>query len=286
METWASKTWDLESLAREQQGIEVTVNVTPNGMGDSLIEQDGGGMMFVKPEERRMAFEAFADMLSNPLEHRGGIPYYSQQNDCLRTEFPKLAEDVPPFLDFAKEAFRNEPDAVNLWIGDERAVSSLHKDHYENMFCVVRGEKIFTLLPPSDVLFLYEQEYPQGRYLQDGKGGPFRAHLEGEEQSVKWIPVDPACPDLERYPLFRYASPIQCTVREGEMLYLPSLWFHRVAQRGVTIAVNYWHDMDFDHKFVVYNLLQGLAWRWRNNNTSSGVDQVAGLSTNHEEEEG
>lgn len=53
------------------------------------------------------------------------------QNDSLRDEFPALYADVPPFLALAKEAFGNEPDAVNIWIGDERAVSSMHKDHYE-----------------------------------------------------------------------------------------------------------------------------------------------------------
>ncbi len=31
---------------------------------------------------------------------------------------------------------------INLWIGDERAVSSAHKDNYENMYCVVVGEKV------------------------------------------------------------------------------------------------------------------------------------------------
>lgn len=40
-------------------------------------------------------------------------------------------EDVEPFLSLAREAFGNEPDAVNLWIGDDRSVSAVHKDHYE-----------------------------------------------------------------------------------------------------------------------------------------------------------
>lgn len=37
-------------------------------------------------------------------------------------------------LALAVEAFGNEPEATNLWIGDDRAVSSLHKDFYENMY--------------------------------------------------------------------------------------------------------------------------------------------------------
>lgn len=32
-----------------------------------------------------------------------------------------------------------------------------------------------------------------------------------------------------------------------------------MSQKGLTIAVNYWHDMQFDHKYVYYRFLQGLA---------------------------
>lgn len=42
-----------------------------------------------------------------------------------------LYQDVPAYVDLAKDAFGNVPDAVNIWIGDERAVSTMHKDHYE-----------------------------------------------------------------------------------------------------------------------------------------------------------
>ncbi|CAN0015773.1 unnamed protein product, partial [Hapterophycus canaliculatus] len=142
------------------------------------------------------------------------------------------------------------------------------------MYCVLRGEKHFTLLPPSDVLFLYEQDFPQGRYRQtrdaddvpgeEGRGrragsrkGKFEVDM--EDGTVPWIPVDPDFPDLEKYPLFRYASPVKCRVGPGDILYLPALWYHRVSQKGITVAVNYWHDMQFDHKYVNYRFLQSLA---------------------------
>ena len=44
------------------------------------------------------------------------------------------------------------------------------QDHYENMYCVLAGEKRFTLLPPSDVSFLYERVFPVGRFtVSDGQ---------------------------------------------------------------------------------------------------------------------
>ena len=53
---------------------------------------------------------------------------------------------------------------------------------------------------------------------------------------MPWIPIDPKDPDLKRWPCYAKARPIQCTVNAGEMLYLPSLWFHHVQQDDATIA--------------------------------------------------
>ena len=53
---------------------------------------------------------------------------------------------------------------------------------------------------------------------------------------VPWIPLDPLEPDLERYPQYRSARPLCCSVKAGEMLYLPALWFHHVRQSHGCIA--------------------------------------------------
>jgi hypothetical protein len=52
-----------------------------------------------------------------------------QQNSNLTQELPQLLEDVEPQLQLAEAAFGAPPDAVNLWIGDERAATTFHKDH-------------------------------------------------------------------------------------------------------------------------------------------------------------
>lgn len=41
------------------------------------------------------------------------------------------------------------------------------------------------------------------------------------ESTTPWIPVNPLCPDFNRFPRFRNAQPIKITVNEGELLYLP-----------------------------------------------------------------
>lgn len=72
-------------------------------------------------------------------------------------------------------------------------------------------------------------------------------------ERVPWIPVDPANPDLRRFPRFKHARPLQVTLKRGDMLYLPALWFHRVSQTcgseeeaPLAVAVNWWYDLAYD----------------------------------------
>ena len=99
------------------------------------------------------------------------VLYYSRQNDCLRQDLGPLWESLtvhtqrlPMSFPWAEEAFGTTVDAINLWMGNERAVSSMHKDHYENLFYVASGEKIFTICPPAESPFLYERPVPTGRF--------------------------------------------------------------------------------------------------------------------------
>jgi jumonji domain-containing protein 7 len=50
-------------------------------------------------------------------------------------------------------------------------VSSIHKDHYENLFYVLSGEKVFTICPPFDAPFLREREFDGGAFRQTRGGG-------------------------------------------------------------------------------------------------------------------
>ena len=205
----------------------------------------------------------------------------SIQNDCLRTEFSFLQDCFPSTFTWAQDAFgTGPPDAVNLWIGNERAISSMHKDHYENLFYVLSGEKIFTLCPPADVVFLYEHEYDSGEFVErqsvDVESGNRQWMVQANDgEKVTWIGPDiqtllpgdaseTTTADaksksilLSMYPLLKYIHPIQVRVQAGEMLYLPSLWFHRVTQSCETVGINYWFDMHFDSpNWCYFHLLQ------------------------------
>ncbi|OQS01127.1 hypothetical protein ACHHYP_01804 [Achlya hypogyna] len=267
----AMRKWTDDYLLQTIGNKTVTVDVTPSGYGDAVLALDATTKVFVQPEERDVTFREFHTLYHDAAFD--GIPYLSHQNDSLRDQFPQLVGDVDAAIGFAAEAFGNTPEAVNLWIGDERAVSTMHKDHYENMYCVVRGRKHFTLLPPSDVAFLHETTYPTTRYVHESRTARFDAaalrpsthpswfvHVPVEAaESTPWIPVDPLNVDAAQFPNAKHIAPLEVVLEAGEMLYLPSLWYHRATQLCDTVAVNYWHDMEFDAKYVYFNFVHGVA---------------------------
>lgn len=75
----------------------------------------------------------------------------------LRITGPRGKEKTS--LSWADEALGKEPEATNLWIGTAKSRTSMHRDHYENLFTVIRGTKIFTLYSPSEAYFLCDGEH-------------------------------------------------------------------------------------------------------------------------------
>lgn len=101
--------------------------------------------------------------------------------------------------------------------------------------------------------------------------------LEDPVRYVPWSSVNPYPDDKDRemteFPwYFSGPKPFQVTVKAGQLLYLPSMWFHHVSQspdsRGLTIAVNYWYDMQFDIKYAYFNFLQSIHYTLPKNSMS------------------
>ncbi|XP_072032141.1 bifunctional peptidase and (3S)-lysyl hydroxylase JMJD7-like [Amphiura filiformis] len=250
--------WTIPYLRDIYGEKEVTVAVTPNGYADAVYKDH-----FVMPEERTMSFASFLDIMqhSNDLEKSAqhpGVFYIQKQNSNLTEEFPELIPDVEADIPWATETFGNPPDAVNFWMGQEKAITSMHKDHYENLYCVISGRKHFILLPPTDLPFIPYGTYPAAKY-KEVSPGHFEMIDDPEVGQLPWIPIDPQEPDLNKWPCYSKAKPLHVTVNAGEMLYLPSLWFHHVRQDQATIAVNFWYDMEYDIKYNYFKFLENIA---------------------------
>jgi hypothetical protein len=294
---------DFRDRLRRQQQVRAAArtSTTTSAAADRSNCQDINGLpaIPISSDSTTSTGEKSSTNDTSGLLPDDSIVYYSRQNDCLRTpeenegsspsNITELASLFPSGLEWAQQAFGTSLEAVNLWIGNECSVSSMHKDHYENLFYVASGEKLFTVCPPADVPFLYQHvEYPSGQF-------EFQCEQQGEESSsssfpswgvrpvssttttsdnkVRWIYPDVSQllntttrreeksknDLLQEFPLLCHTHPMEIRVQAGELLYLPSLWFHRVTQSCETIGVNYWYDMKFEGGLWCYfELLQEL----------------------------
>ncbi|KAF2367016.1 JmjC domain [Trinorchestia longiramus] len=154
--------WNCSYFRDRVGDASVSVSVTPSGYADA--PNDG---YFVLPEERQLPFREFLSVMETPHSQHG-VWYVQKQNSNLTEEFSALLGDLEPgdgrHVSWFSEALGKRPDAVNFWMGDGRAVTSMHKDPYENIYCVISGYKDFLLLPPSDAPWVPYRRYPVASY--------------------------------------------------------------------------------------------------------------------------
>ena len=109
--------------------------------------------------------------------------------------------------------------APKMWIGPGGTVTPLHCDYDDNLFAQVRGSKRFTLYAPHHAEQLHTRKVNTVLYASK---------------------FDPERPDTSRFPEAAQLKALKCTVRAGEMLYLPAGWFHHVRAMDFSLSVNRW----------------------------------------------
>ncbi|CDO36538.1 cupin-like domain-containing protein [Novosphingobium mathurense] len=113
-----------------------------------------------------------------------------------------------------------------LWIGNASAVAC-HYDTFDNLACVVAGQRTFTLYPPSAISDLYV--------------GPIDHTMAGQPVSLA-AGSEPGDPRYPRFDVIRERA-LVVELDPGDALYLPKLWWHQVEAKGdLNLLVNYWWD--------------------------------------------
>lgn len=166
------------------------------------------------PGQASMTMAQYIDYLKSNQDES---PYYLASWDFM-LDAPELAQDfeLPVYwkddwiLDLPEEL---RPRLLWLFIGPARTGFRMHVDigHTAAWNAQLFGSKRWTLFPPSQLPNLYF-----GR-------------------------VDSFQPDLERYPRFREAKGLECTLHAGEAIFVPSTWWHQtlILEDSVAVSGNY-----------------------------------------------
>jgi peptidyl-lysine (3S)-dioxygenase / protease len=260
LHTWPAWFWTQDRLlAQVTEPLEVAV--TPNGNADSLIPGPEGHMLFVEPAVVQLTLKQLLSRLglASSTSGRTAAFYLQSQNSNLTsTPLSRLLKDLPSNFDFA-EAVLGEPDARNLWIGDERSVTSIHRDPYENLYLVLKGKKTFRLWAPVDEVAMPTVAVPKARYVYTdaSDGSAFQIETDNSPDRIPWVTLDPLCSPSDQDATLHtslMSTMHEVNVEEGQILYLPSGWYHHVTQKSGTwkdgsqapcIAANFWYDMEY-----------------------------------------
>lgn len=133
----------------------------------------------------------------------------------LDQHYPELCQDfqVPEFIEpssIFSTVLRVASNGVQLWT---------HYDVMDNLLVQVTGRKRAVLFSPEDLLYLY---------------------MEGDKSQV----IDIDSPNLEIYPEFVKVTAHECVMEPGDILFIPSLWFHNMTSLDFSVAVNvFWRNL-------------------------------------------
>jgi Cupin-like domain len=140
---------------------------------------------------------------------------------------PELLEDIeaPPFL----EGFETSDDSrvfghKRLIFFGRNTFTRPHQ-HYGNhaLLCQIVGRKRVKLFAPNQTFLLYPHS------LLDWWRSP------NDNAFVTRVDID--APELDRFPEFRRARHLEFFLEAGEMLYIPSYWWHGIYSPGISLAL-------------------------------------------------
>jgi hypothetical protein len=169
-------------------------------------------------------------------------PYF--RNRVLYELFPSLKQDIEPLPEYflpnwLPETYLvnyvgqvlNRGAAIEIYIGGKGgAFPVLHYDGAGThaFLMQIYGRKQFIIYPPDQEPFLYPSP---------------------EKENFSMInSIDK--PDLERFPLFAKADPTKFVLEPGELLFVPSHWWHttKMLTASISISINTvnqsnWHEL-------------------------------------------
>lgn len=119
-----------------------------------------------------------------------------------------------------------------IWLGQsrkDRLLTKLHCDIFTSLLTQVWGNKTAYLYPPQH----YQYLYPMQSYS-------------GYQPCV----VDPLHPDLDRHPGFDQALRLVVEIKPGDLLVIPSGWFHCLSAEGLTLSVSRGLPLEVAHQLA------------------------------------
>ncbi|XP_077997049.1 bifunctional peptidase and (3S)-lysyl hydroxylase Jmjd7-like [Glandiceps talaboti] len=212
----------------------------PQRVRDQLSVTD---LVVVRPAKLDLNFSEFVDMIENKTLKVNNVSAYLEYSS-IPEYMPELEDDIQEFP-FVKGRLSRRH--LNIWISDGNTLGKLHFDPFDNFLCMISGKKQLIIFDPHDNTQMYEGHIPEAILGYQTETGKFRRKKLLDSTSMVMSPIDILDPELKRFPKFSKTYPMNCTISEGEALFMPAFWWHEVQSfpsvtENRNIAVNYWYE--------------------------------------------
>ncbi|KAF6036653.1 hypothetical protein EB796_005046 [Bugula neritina] len=197
-----------------------------------------------RPAPVNMRFAQYLDLMKNISEGMlTNISAYLEYSS-IRQYFPELEQDLVE-MPFVKNKLHLKH--LNIWLSDGNTLGKLHFDPFDNFLCMIDGKKELILFEPHNNTQLYETHIPEAQFTVDLETFQFARKELLESTSMVMSPLDIKKPDYERFPKFQNTLPLNCTIEEGDVLFMPAFWWHEVQSypnhfKKRNLAVNFWYE--------------------------------------------
>ncbi|XP_078667713.1 uncharacterized protein LOC144909547 [Branchiostoma floridae x Branchiostoma belcheri] len=213
----------------------------PRNVRDQLLFPD---LVVVRPATLNLKFGKFLDLIEETARSEvKNISAYLEYSS-IPQYMPSLQADIPGFPFVNSLLTRRH---LNMWLSDGNTLGKLHFDPFDNLLCQISGKKEVVLFEPHDNSALYEAHIPEAILGYNNRTGTFRRKTLLDSTSMVMSPVDILKPNFQRFPQFAAALPVNCTIAEGEVLYMPAHWWHEVqsypsSTQHRNLAINFWYE--------------------------------------------
>jgi hypothetical protein len=158
----------------------------------------------------RIRFGDYCDLLAD------GGPHALYLSVRVHEAIPELFADIRPPAYTARARWARS----RFWMGGPGAKGPLHRDLPENLYAQISGRKRFLLVQRDLTRMVHRHSFRSG--------------------VPNYSPVDAENPDLARFPRFRGAPVLCADLAPGDLLYIPSMWWHQARSLTTSFAVNLW----------------------------------------------
>jgi lysine-specific demethylase 8 len=210
-----TRLWD-DAYLREKVARR-SVTVTRSKQAVYSVDPEKGH--YAPDDMQPMAFGDFLDSISRVTDD--GPRWYLHKHN-IEQQLPELIPDIrtPEHIEGSAMLL------TSLWMGPRGSVTPIHHDFSDNFFVEVRGRKRVVMYAPEPEQAFYRL--------------PFRA-VNG--RSSWHISRVGSLDNVERdeFPQFERAQPIDVTVEQGDVLYIPSFYWHEVhSLDSPSMSLSYW----------------------------------------------